>query len=146
MNSKYLIYIVIITLTLYAIVFELTEHHHSYMLAKPKKDDTINTSIHKLKTCIKYQFSYVAWRRMIICTVLFTLLVFSLVHRRYPTSKEILLYTIIGFVVLTLNRVDYQRRSLGNVVDYSKTNLKNIDRRVNSKTKYLFSTNKCNQD
>lgn len=130
MSSTHIVYTLIILLTLYAFIYEMKEQHHAYMLAKPVKEDTIKRSLRKLKTCVKYQFSMVIWRRTLISVLLIILLVFSLVQRRIPTAKELLMYTILGFTVLTLNSIDYQKRSLQNVVKYATINMENIEKYI----------------
>ena len=137
MNATVITFTVIAVLFLYAIIFEINEHHHAYASGKPDTKDGLLRSIRKLEDCIRYEDRLVKWRRVLISACIITAMMFGLVHRRVPTAKELLLYVFLIFLVLTLNRANQISRSSLTAIRYHQQNLANVKKELASSRSFL---------
>ncbi len=139
MNTTKLILIgCYILLAIYATIFEYNEYNHSYELGKPDDEDTLLRSLHKVGVCNKYEARIVKWRRIFICSGLIIFFLFAFVHRRFPSTKEVLLHAVIIFLILTLNASDYTTRITKEVNQYNEANVNNIKRRLSETRSFIF--------
>ena len=142
MNIAKLIIISYFTiLFIYGVVFEYTEANHSFQAGKPKDNESILSSIRKMEICMRYELRMVKWRRFFICSCIITLLIFSLIHQRFPSTKELLLYVAIIFIILIFNQVNYESRITNEVVSYNKQNISNLKKQLSETKSFIFPWN-----
>lgn len=80
----------------------------SYVHGKPKKDDSFNTLLSKIRISSKYDEASVYWRRVIIFTVITLYILLLLVLQRLPNGYEILVSFATLYLLTFLSLVYYQ--------------------------------------
>lgn len=117
---------VIISLSIYAIVKEYSEHDDCFSTHGPRENESIYRSIKKLEKCVKYDIHTIKWRRTLICSVIAVTLIFTFVHTRMPTAKELFLSFLFIFIVFDLSRQNYVERTSKKAVNFSTEHIHNI--------------------
>ena len=137
-TSLIIIFTIILFFLFFAIWKELTEYNDSFLLGKPKDNDSLSRSIRKVIHCIDYDKKTIKWRRTLISTLLCIFLIFGLIHRRIPTAKEFILYLFFIFMVFYLMWKNYVSRTASEAISYSQENLKNIKTQIFQKHNFIL--------
>lgn len=98
-KSGYVLLLFIVAICLFAYQKEKTEQCHTYARSIPSDIDSKSLLYKKISICLSSNRYLIKWRRCFLGSVLITILLFALVHFRFPTPKEIILYVFIIYVV-----------------------------------------------
>lgn len=111
---------------IFAVYKEYNEYDDSILSCSNTDKDSIFKTINKLKKCLNYNRTTIKWRRVYIGALLSMIMIFGLYHNRYPTVKEILLYTFSIFTIYYIIWHQYANIITQRVMDISKDNFKHI--------------------
>ena len=123
---------------IFAVYKELKEHNDSFLLCKPKDNDSIWKSMRKVIKCVDYDKKTIKWRRTLISTLFCIFLIFAVIHRRIPTAKEFILYLFFIFIVFYLSWKNYVSRTASEAIFCSQNNLKNIKKQIIEKHTFIL--------
>lgn len=119
-------------MSIYAFIFEKNEASDALVKGIPDKKDNINKLYRKLEWCSTYETRTVKWRRILLCTVFIIILLFGIIHNRFPSTREIVLYmaivfgTIYVFGSLYTQQISMRANELGKrCIKFIKDNTKN---------------------
>jgi len=120
----------VIIFAIYAIYFEYTESYHAYRFNEPELTDSPISSLRKIKNCINYEINTIKWRRTLLASFISTFMIFLLVLQRFPTTKEMVLYFGIIFLVFYLFRQNYAHLISENAVELGHKNLEHLKTKI----------------
>jgi hypothetical protein len=122
----------------YALYKEYKEHDEAFTLNKAKENDTLWSSLRKLEKCLDYDKKTIKWRRILLSTVLCITLLFIILHKRLPTTKEFIIYLFFIFIVFYVNWNQYCKRTASGAVFYGLENIKNIKKLLIETRSFIF--------
>jgi len=122
----------------YALYKEYKEHDEAFTLNKAKENDTLWSSLRKLEKCLDYDKKTIKWRRVLLSTVLCITLLFIILHKRLPTTKEFIIYLFFIFIVFYVNWNQYCKRTASGAVFYGLENIKNIKKLLLETRSFIF--------
>ena len=123
---------------IFAIFGELKWHDDSFSKAKFRDRDSINSSLRKIVMCIDCDSKTIKWRRTLVASTIATTLIFTLVHQRLPSPKELLLYVFLIFIVFYISWHSYMVRTTGKATSYAENHVENIKRHLTKEKSFIL--------
>lgn len=123
---------------IFAINKEYMEHDHSFLMAKYQERDSIHSSLRKIVKCIDCDSKTIKWRRTFVASTIATTLIFTLVHQRLPSPKELLLYVFLIFIVFYISWHSYMVRTTGKATSYAENHVENIKRYLTKEKSFIL--------
>jgi len=95
--------VLILSIMLYkcyeAYKMENTIQSNTYTNYIPKDTDSKRKLCRKLQGCLLVDKTCVKWRRSYLSAIISTILIFCIIHFRFPDIKELVLYVFIIYIV-----------------------------------------------
>jgi hypothetical protein len=111
---------------LFAITKERSEQKNAYVAAKNRENDSISTSLRKIRYCMTYDLRTIKWRRSLIRASIVTLMLFTILWNRMPTSTELITHILIITAVFTAIWSNFSTRTSSEAAEYVDNNIKHI--------------------
>jgi hypothetical protein len=89
---------IFLLLCIHAYKKEISDQKNSYLDAIPNISDTRKTLLKKFRNCLKVNNRCIKWRRSMLFAVSITIVLFLIVHFRFPEPKEVILYIFTIYV------------------------------------------------
>ena len=102
----------------YAVKSERKAQENAYSAAKKRDEDSISSSLRKIRYCVTYDLRTIKWRRSLISAGIVTVLLFALVWRRMPSSTELLTHILLITAVFSAMWSSYTARTSSDVASY----------------------------
>jgi hypothetical protein len=128
-----LLYIILLSLFIFACYKENKEYNDSFILGKYLKGQSINRMLKNIKICMSYDFKTIKWRRIFISSIISTILIFMIVFYRIPEQSEFLLFLIIIFLIFSFMWSSYIDKTAKEVNKYCEDNILHIYKEINIK-------------
>jgi hypothetical protein len=125
----------------YALYKEYKEHDDAFTLNKAKENDALWSSFRKLEKCLDYDKKTIKWRRILLSTVLCIIMLFIILHKRLPNTKELVIYLFFIFIVFYVNWDQYSKRTASAAVFYGRENIENIKKHLIENRSFIFPWN-----
>jgi len=139
--AKFIVLGLLIFFCIYALYKEYKEHDDAFTLNKAKENDGLWSSVRKLEKCLDYDQKTIKWRRILLSTILCICLLFAILHKRLPTTKEVVIYLFFIFIVFYVNWNQYSKRTASGAVFYGRENIQNIKRHLLEHRSFIFPWN-----
>lgn len=134
---KYLIFFLLFWI-IFATYFEHKSANNPYSSAKVKTNDSIITSLRKIRYCMTYELRVIKWRRSFISAVLATFLIFLLCWNRIPTPQELLTHLLIITVVFSGMWSHFSDKTSTNASFYCDENITNIKKILKKNRSFIL--------
>lgn len=139
--AKLIVLSLLIFFCTYALYKEYKEHDDAFTLNKAKENDALWSSVRKLEKCLDYDKKTIKWRRILLSTILCITMIFIILHKRLPTTKELVIYLSFIFIVFYVNSKQYSKRTASAAVFYGRENIKNIKKHLLENRSFIFPWN-----
>ena len=116
----------IIFWVVFAIIKERDDQSNAYIAAKKQDNDSISTSLRKIRYCMTYDLRTIKWRRSLISAGIVTIMLFVLVWRRIPSSSELLTHILLITTVFSIVWRYFSTRTMSDAVGYTDSNIDHI--------------------
>lgn len=98
-STTWLVIILFLLITYFAYCREKTEQPNAYLQGKPQKNDTERKLYQKIKYCLQSDLKTIKWRRSFLGAIIIVVLLFSIIHQRFPEANELILHVVIIYAV-----------------------------------------------
>jgi uncharacterized BrkB/YihY/UPF0761 family membrane protein len=122
--------VVLIVFSLFWIIFailrERKEQQNAYIAAKKRDEDSISSSLRKIRYCVTYDLRTIKWRRSLISAGIVSFMLFALVWRRLPSSAEFATHMLIITAVFSIVWTNFSYTTGKDAAFYVDNNIKHI--------------------
>lgn len=110
----------------FAFRFEKANHKDAYSAGKAREEDSISSSLRKIRYCATYDLRTIKWRRSLISAVIVTFLLFLLVWMRLPSPSELLTHIILTIAVFSTVWRNFSTRTSRDAAVHVDSNVAHI--------------------
>ena len=110
----------------FAVKSERKDQENAYSAAKKRDEDSISSSLRKIRYCVTYDLRTIKWRRSLISAGIVTVLLFAFVWRRIPSSAELLTHVLLITAVFSTMWSSYAVRTSSDAASYVEANIGHI--------------------
>lgn len=139
--AKLIVVNLLIFFCTYALYKEYKEHDDAFTLNKAKENDGLWSSVRKLEKCLDYDQKTIKWRRILLSDLLVICLLFGILHKRMPSTKEFVIYLFFIFIIFYMNWRHYSTRTSSGAVFYGRENIQNIKKHLLENKSFIFPWN-----
>ena len=122
----------------WAIVLEKKDRDHSYKASDVRENDSIMTSLRKIRYCMTYELRVIKWRRSLISAVIATFLIFLLCWRRFPTSQEFITHMLLFTAIFAAMWNNFVVKTGSDVLNYCDKNIENIKKLLKENHSFIL--------
>jgi len=138
MKSLFLLIIFTVFWIAFAVRSEYRDQENSYSAAKKRDNDSISSSLRKIRYCTTYDLRTIKWRRSLISAGIVTILLFSLIWRRFPSSAELVSHMLLITAVFTLMWSNYATRTSSDAASYVDDNIDHIKKLLTNNHSFIL--------
>lgn len=110
----------------FALIKERSEQKNAYAAAKSREEDSISSSLRKIRYCTTYDLRTIKWRRSLISAGIVTALLFCIVWRRLPSPAEFICHMLLITAVFTTIWSNFASRTSSEASSYVDANINHI--------------------
>ncbi len=126
MKNLLIVMIFVLFWICFAVLKENAEQKNSYAAAQTREEDSISSSLRKIRYCTTYDLRTVKWRRSLISAAIVTALLFTIVWRRLPTPAEFTSHMLLITAVFTTVWSNFAYRTSSEASNYVDANIDHI--------------------
>ena len=110
----------------FALIKEKCEQKDAYAAAKTREEDSISSSLRKIRYCTTYDLRTIKWRRSLISAGIVTSILFGIVWRRLPSPSEFLSHMLLITIIFTAVWSNFAMRTSSEASAYVDANIDHI--------------------
>ena len=122
----------------FAVIKERDEQKNAYSAAETRDNDSILSSLRKIRYCMTYDLRTIKWRRSIISAGIITVMLFALLWHRMPSSSELLTHMILIAAVVAAVWSNFSSRTSSEVATYVDSNIDHVKYLLNKHHSFIL--------